>query len=145
MHYPYVCIYICIYLCIFYLFLFWWSLLMGKKNKYHLFVKERSKIHLKNIIVELLVNYHGTKQNILDHICFNDMGIRERKVLKNLLFPRQSVSANNNQISYKILFSVHFYNSLVLFCLSVIGNWKRQYALYKCFPLDFWKGDFFKK
>ena len=127
-----------IYVCISCQFLFCWMLLMGKKNKYYLFVKVRPTNYLKILIVKLSGSYSGARQNILDHIWFNDMGIWGGKVsLKNLLFLRQSVSANNNQISYKTMFSVHFYNPLVLFCLSIIGNWKRHYAFYKCFPLDF--------
>ena len=72
---------------------------MRKKNKYYLLVKHKSKSYLKILVVKLLIYYSGARQHILDHIWFNDMGIGGRKVwLKNLLFPRQLLSANNNQI-----------------------------------------------
>lgn len=68
---------------------------MGKKNKYYLFVKDRPTSCLKNLTVKLWGSYSGARQNILDHIWFNDMGIRGgggNVSLKNLLFLGQCVS-----------------------------------------------------
>ena len=75
-----VCIYIYINISCQLLFLFCWTLLMRKKNKYYLLVKHKSKSYLKILVVKLLIYYSGARQHILDHIWFNDMGIGGRKV-----------------------------------------------------------------
>ena len=53
-----VCVYIYIISCQL-LFLFCWTLLMGKKNKYYLSVKDKSKSYLKILVVKLLIYYSG--------------------------------------------------------------------------------------
>lgn len=126
-----------IYVCISCQLLFCWMLLMGKKNKYYLFVKDRPTSYLKNLTVKLLGSYSGARQTywITSGLMTWEYGggMSHSKIYSF----SGNVSANNNQISYKTMFSVHFYNPLVLFCLSTIGNWKRHSAFYKCFPLDF--------
>ena len=84
--FQYLCMYVCVYTCvcvyILYqlLFLFCWTLLTGKKNKYYLSVKDKSKSYLKILVVKLLIYYSGARQHILDHIWFNDMGTGGRNV-----------------------------------------------------------------
>lgn len=51
----------CMYIVLILYFVGLYYLLMVKKNKYHLFVKDRSKIHLKNIIVGILISVEQTK------------------------------------------------------------------------------------
>ena len=77
---PYVCVYVYINISCQLLFLFCWTLLMGKKNKYYLSVKHKSKSYLKILVVKFLIYYSGARQHIMDHIWFNDMGIGGRKV-----------------------------------------------------------------